>query len=347
MTKFGWAMGATVVSAALAAGTVAAQRASGPNKPTTGAVAAPVSSHAPAPPAPQTPRGAKSAQATSLALNFAIESFCVECHNDAEKKGSLTLEQFDIGRATDHLETVEKMIRKLQAGMMPPPGVERPDSETYSTLIATLETKADAAALAQAQSRHAHVPAAEPAGIPPTRFAICSRSTSMPARGCRTTRRALNFDNIADEQGLSATLLESYLNAAADISRMAVGDRNALGRLSHLHQHQLRVAASVGSRARRAVRHARRVGDQARVPGRRGVHVRAHPHRRRQLPARKHRRLDRRRARRARPLRDAARRARPTGAARSRCIPNRFRSRRASTSWPPRSCAGSTVRTKT
>ena len=36
-----------------------------------------------------------------------------------------------------------------------------------------------------------------------------------------------NFDNIADEQGLSATLLESYLNAAGDISRMAVGDRSA------------------------------------------------------------------------------------------------------------------------
>ena len=36
-----------------------------------------------------------------------------------------------------------------------------------------------------------------------------------------------NFDNIADEQALSPTLLEAYLNAAADISRLAVGDRNA------------------------------------------------------------------------------------------------------------------------
>ena len=36
-----------------------------------------------------------------------------------------------------------------------------------------------------------------------------------------------NFDNIADEQALSPTLLDAYLNAAADISRMAVGDKNA------------------------------------------------------------------------------------------------------------------------
>ncbi len=226
MTKFGWAMGATVVSAALAAGTVAAQRASGPNKPTTGAVAAPVSSHAPAPPAPQTPRGAKSAQATSLALNFAIESFCVECHNDAEKKGSLTLEQFDIGRATDHLETVEKMIRKLQAGMMPPPGVERPDSETYSTLIATLETKADAAALAKPNPGTRTFQRLNRPEYANTVRDLLALDVDAGAWLPQDTK-SLNFDNIADEQGLSATLLESYLNAAADISRMAVGDRNA------------------------------------------------------------------------------------------------------------------------
>ncbi len=36
-----------------------------------------------------------------------------------------------------------------------------------------------------------------------------------------------NFDNIADVQAMSPLLLESYLNAAADISRMAVGDQDA------------------------------------------------------------------------------------------------------------------------
>src|SRR5437762_2396960 len=36
-----------------------------------------------------------------------------------------------------------------------------------------------------------------------------------------------NFDNIADAQFLNPTVLEAYLNAAEDISRMAVGDRNA------------------------------------------------------------------------------------------------------------------------
>jgi len=39
--------------------------------------------------------------------------------------------------------------------------------------------------------------------------------------------KSANFDNIADVQALSPTLLESYLNAAAAVSRMAVGDRKA------------------------------------------------------------------------------------------------------------------------
>ena len=36
-----------------------------------------------------------------------------------------------------------------------------------------------------------------------------------------------NFDNIADTQILSATLLESYMRAAAQVSRDAVGDVTA------------------------------------------------------------------------------------------------------------------------
>ncbi len=39
--------------------------------------------------------------------------------------------------------------------------------------------------------------------------------------------KSANFDNIADAQLLSPTLLEAYLNAAATVSLMAVGDKNA------------------------------------------------------------------------------------------------------------------------
>ena len=39
--------------------------------------------------------------------------------------------------------------------------------------------------------------------------------------------KSANFDNIADVQMPSATLLDAYLDAASEIARLAVGDRKA------------------------------------------------------------------------------------------------------------------------
>ena len=90
------------------------------------------------------------------------------------------------------------------------------------------------------------------------------------------------------------------------------------GDRSHLHQPELRVAASVGSRRRRAVRHARRHGRRSRVPGRRRVRLRGDVHRRRQRALRGHRHLDRRRARGAAGVRERPAGRAPTAAARRR-----------------------------
>ena len=123
--------------------------------------------------------------------------------------------------------------------------------------------------------------------------------------------KSANFDNIADAQLLSPTLMQAYLTAAAEISRLAVGDRARDGARSHLSGVALDLAARAGRG--RAVRHARRAVGRAHVPGRRRVSlprvvlsrddrraVRQRPrgaaHRR---GARAGRDLDRRRARRA------------------------------------------------
>ena len=54
------------------------------------------------------------------------------CHNDRNKNnaGGLTLANFDaakVGHDAEVAEVAEKMIRKLRAGMMPPPQARRPD----------------------------------------------------------------------------------------------------------------------------------------------------------------------------------------------------------------------------
>lgn len=234
MTSAKWAMlGAGTLCVALAAGTGLARPelvAADLREYDAGRAPRLVSSHAPdlsqaqsaAKPTPKTaPTGP-----TAQDLTAVVGTYCTQCHNDKVKRGDLSLTTFDVAKAGENAAVAERMIRKLQASMMPPPGTKRPDPVTYAALINTLETRVDASAAAHPN----------PGG---RTFQRLNRPEYMRAikdllalnvdagLWLPLDSKSANFDNIADEQTLSATLLEAYLNAAGDISRMAVGDRNA------------------------------------------------------------------------------------------------------------------------
>src|SRR5829696_3313817 len=84
----------------------------------------------------QNPTAADSAQAV-------VKSTCVGCHSDRTRSGGLSLQSFEVQRAAEHAETTEKMIRKLRAGQMPPPGSRRPPEAALSSLAELLEQQAD------------------------------------------------------------------------------------------------------------------------------------------------------------------------------------------------------------
>ena len=83
-----------------------------------------------------TPGGAAAAAAApvaSAALNEAVKTYCVGCHNERVHSGELSLASFDVAKATEHAEVAEKMVRKLRTGMMPPRGASRkPDADSLS-----------------------------------------------------------------------------------------------------------------------------------------------------------------------------------------------------------------------
>ena len=166
------------------------------------------------------------AAARSSDLNQVIEESCVVCHNDTTLVGNFSLEGFNAARAEKTAPAAEKVIRKLRAGMMPPPDVPRPDEATLLALAETLEATVDAAALRDPNPGNRPF---QRLNRPEYQRAIedllvleVDASDWLPL-----DQMSANFDNIADEQTLSPTLLEAYLNAASDISRLAVGDRNA------------------------------------------------------------------------------------------------------------------------
>jgi hypothetical protein len=160
------------------------------------------------------------------ALNGVIQRTCQYCHNNAMLTGNMSLEGFDIAAADKNGLLAEKMIKKLRAGMMPPPGMPRPAGDTMLTLVETLESVMDKAA---ARNPNPGVRAVQRINRAEYERAIRDLLglEVEAARWLPADQMSENFDNIADVQALSATLLDAYLNAASDVSKLAVGDRKA------------------------------------------------------------------------------------------------------------------------
>jgi hypothetical protein len=109
---------------------------------------------------------------------------------------------------------------------MPPPLAPRPDAATHAALITALEHTIDTAAAAKPNPG---VRTFQRLNRPEYARAIQNLLALDVDAGhwLPLDQKSANFDNIADVQSLSPTLLEAYLNAASAISAMAIGDRNA------------------------------------------------------------------------------------------------------------------------
>jgi hypothetical protein len=166
---------------------------------------------------PQPPRLPRSASAEI------IQSYCVACHNDVALTGNLSLQNFDPAAAEQNPETAERVIRKLAAGMMPPPGMPRPGGDTLLALRREIEDRIDRAAArapnpGQRTFQRLNRPEYE-GSIKELLGLDISAGDYLPL-----DTKSNNFDNIADVQTPSALAIEGYIRAADHISRIAVGD---------------------------------------------------------------------------------------------------------------------------
>src|SRR4030095_17125567 len=88
----------------------------------------------------------KAVDATAAAQAKVLDTYCVTCHSDKARTGGLSLEHADLADISKGAETWEKVIRKVRAGMMPPPGMPRPDKATLDAFSVFLENSLDQAA---------------------------------------------------------------------------------------------------------------------------------------------------------------------------------------------------------
>ena len=70
-------------------------------------------------------------------------SYCLACHNDTLATADFSLQRVDFANPALHADSLEKVVKKLRAHMMPPAGMPRPEFETYQIMTDWLEGELD------------------------------------------------------------------------------------------------------------------------------------------------------------------------------------------------------------
>jgi len=161
-----------------------------------------------------------------------VKQYCAVCHSERGKAGGLSLASFDVSGAAEHAPIAEKMIRKLRAGMMPPPGARRPDEASLGALADALAARIDRAAAAKPNPGwrpFQRLNRAEYARAVRDLLALdVDTEALLPPDSV-----SQSFDNVADAQAFSPTLMEGYLRAASRVAALAVGDPDAAASEAH------------------------------------------------------------------------------------------------------------------
>jgi len=150
-----------------------------------------------------------------------LDRYCVTCHNQKAKTASLTFDTMDLSQVGKDAAVWERAVRKLRGGMMPPPGMPRPDPATVNSFVTFLETSLDQAALASPN----------PGTVSLHRLNRAEYQNAMQdVLGVDVDAAALlprddisnGLDNIANVLKVSPSFLDQYIAAAREVSRLAI-----------------------------------------------------------------------------------------------------------------------------
>ena len=158
-----------------------------------------------------------------LAPRALLDTYCVTCHNQKTKTAGLTFDTMDLAKLPEHAEVWEKTVRKLRAGMMPPPGVRRPDQASVQSMVTWLERSLDDAAAARPNpgrvALHRLNRAEYSAAIEDLLALKIDAAALLPKDD-----EAEGFDNVASVLTVSPSFLDQYISAARVVSARAIGN---------------------------------------------------------------------------------------------------------------------------
>ena len=161
---------------------------------------------------------------TAADMSRLANQYCLACHNDSLATADLSLQGLDFADTAQHAETMEKMVKKLRAHMMPPSNMPRPPFETYEIMTTWLESELDRAWAAAPN---------------PGRVTPLHRMNRYEYNNSVNDLLGLNvdvmdllpgdptadgsFDNIAESLPFSTAHMERYMSVARQLTRLATG----------------------------------------------------------------------------------------------------------------------------
>jgi mono/diheme cytochrome c family protein len=153
-----------------------------------------------------------------------FNTYCVTCHNQKLHTAGLALDNLDANHPSANAEVWERVIAKLQAGSMPPPGLPRPDAAAYHAVASSLENEIDKAWAANPNPGRINavhrLNRAEYNNAIRDLFALDFDAKPL-LPGDETADGS--FDNFADVLSISTAHLERYMSVARQVTRLATG----------------------------------------------------------------------------------------------------------------------------
>ena len=151
-----------------------------------------------------------------------LNRYCIRCHSERRQVAGLALDSVDLGNVGAEAALWERVVRKLRVGVMPPFGQPRPDAAARDTFVSWLEGALDRAGAAAPNVSRPFIHRLnrlEYANAVRDLLALeIDGRALLPA-----DESAYGFDNIADVLTVGPALLERYLLAAKEVSRLAIG----------------------------------------------------------------------------------------------------------------------------
>jgi mono/diheme cytochrome c family protein len=151
-----------------------------------------------------------------------LDRYCVTCHNQRLKSAGVSLDSLDLTALGDDVELSEKVVRKLRAREMPPPGAPRPPAAELARTATWLESMLDVAAATHPNPGRVAV------------HRLNRREYTNAIRdllGLELDQKTLladdepdqqSFENLASVLSVSPALVDNYLAAAYRVSRLAM-----------------------------------------------------------------------------------------------------------------------------